>query len=553
MSSSRTRTRERAALAATATLLVLCRWSDVGHATRKVISLPEAQKVFELEIPELSIGPTSEPQITIPTTNLSLLLIHVLREQADLIDYGKIFTLVNGEATATIQEISAGERGKLVRIFLTRRPGFNLMWGRNAVEIRATNRRGRSFYSSFVLRTVTENRNQEFQFSVELGQDQKNRTPPELIILEPEHEVEVLPGRGAQRIRIDGVATAANRIERVIVNGESIPLKGGSTVRLRALGLVNEGNRVAFETIVTVSQEIRSIGVEAVDLSHNKVRIEIPVRVREVSVASEFHGRKFALIIGISKFRYHEGGLNDLRYADIDAQSLYKFLQSPAGGRFSVENMLLLINEQASLAHFQVALSSFLARAAPDDLLLIFLASHGSPDPYAPQSLYFLLHDTRVDQMPETALAMTDLQKMLQQYLRARRLVLLVDTCHSAGLTGAQGEMSRGVSNNLVNLYTERLLYREEGKAVITSSDVNETSQEASRWGGGHGVFTHFLLEGLQGKADANGDHLVTVGELFRYVRQKVRWETQFRQNPRALAGTNESLVIAAAASAAIN
>jgi hypothetical protein len=107
---------------------------------------------------------------------------------------------------------------------------------------------------------------------------------------------------------------------------------------------------------------------------------------------------------------------------------------------------------------------------------------------------------------------------------------------------------ARGPINNLSNLYLEKLLYREEGRAVITASDVNESSLESSKWGNGHGVFTHFLLEGMRGKADANDDRLVTVGELFRFVRQSVRIETQFNQNPRLLIGENENLKVAAVA-----
>ena len=182
----------------------------------------------------------------------------------------------------------------------------------------------------------------------------------------------------------------------------------------------------------------------------------------------------------------------------------------------------------------------------PDDLILIFIATHGSPDPFAEQNLYFLTYDTDVDRMAETAFAMKDFKRMLENNVRARRMVLLVDTCHSAGLTGSRGESSRGLSNNLVNLYAEKLLYQEEGKAVITSSDVNESSQESPRWGGGHGVFTYFLLEGMRGMADSNVDLVVTVGELFRFVRQRVRLDTEYRQNPRMLLGTNDNLALSA-------
>jgi uncharacterized caspase-like protein len=38
----------------------------------------------------------------------------------------------------------------------------------------------------------------------------------------------------------------------------------------------------------------------------------------------------------------------------------------------------------------------------------------------------------------------------------------------------------------------------------------------------GHRVFTDYVLEGLQGKADRNGDGIVTVSELYEYVGDQV-------------------------------
>jgi uncharacterized caspase-like protein len=93
----------------------------------------------------------------------------------------------------------------------------------------------------------------------------------------------------------------------------------------------------------------------------------------------------------------------------------------------------------------------------------------------------------------------------------------------------------------------EKLLYQQEGRAIITSSDVNEPSRESQKWGNGHGVFTYYVLEALKGSADTNRDQLVSVGELFRYVRQKVRLDTEFQQNPRMLVGDNENLALAVA------
>jgi uncharacterized caspase-like protein len=182
--------------------------------------------------------------------------------------------------------------------------------------------------------------------------------------------------------------------------------------------------------------------------------------------------------------------------------------------------------------------------------LIIFIATHGGPDERAPQNRYFVLHDTDYERLSDTGLPMPDLHNYLQQNVRAKRMMLLVDTCESAAMLADPTVRARGRANNLSNLYLEKLLYREEGRAVITASDVNESSLESSKWGNGHGVFTHFLLEGMRGAADANNDKFVTLGELFRFVRKSVRVETQYNQNPRMLIGTNENLKVAAVAQA---
>ena len=206
--------------------------------------------------------------------------------------------------------------------------------------------------------------------------------------------------------------------------------------------------------------------------------------------------------------------------------------------------MLLLSNEDATLARIRSALTSFVAKASENDLLLIFFAGHGDGDPKAQQNLYLIVHDTSLDAMPQTALSMPDLRRYVDQNVRSKRLVLLLDACHSAGLSI---EGTRDLGKNLTNQYLQKLLYQDQGRAIITSSDVDEKSHEDSKWGNGHGVFTYYLLEGMRGYADSNEDHVVTVGELYRYVYQNVRQDTARQQNPQKLLGDNENLILSVA------
>jgi Caspase domain len=509
---------------------------------------------FVLELPEAGGQPITAPEASIPTHELTRITLRVLKPYADGINYSRIHTKINGESADTIFNYGSDLRGYVIRGDLAVWPRFKLRPGKNVVEISATDRGGKSYYASYVLLAgraggggVAAGASLE-SVPLEAGPD---RQPPEVRLAEPKGSVRV--GAGTGRVRVVGVAfDNSGMVASVSVNGQPArltPAAGarGLSINLGGLdsGLTPEAAKgaVAFEQAVAVGPSTPAIVVEAKDGAGNLTRLTIPVRRREAAVSPAFRGRKFALIVGVSRYKYHDGGIGDLAYADSDARALRDFLQSPEGGGFSPSDILFLENEQATVEALRGALTEFLPRAGPGDLLLLFIAGHGAPDPYAPQQLYFILHDTKLADMPHTALPMDELKKVLDQRVRAERLVVFVDTCHSAGLSGEKLVAARGIENNLINLYASRL-YTEAGRAVITSSDVNEVSQESTRWGGGHGVFTWALLEGLGGDADANGDHYVTAGELFDYVRDRVRVETSFRQNPRALPGLNADLAL---------
>ena len=64
----------------------------------------------------------------------------------------------------------------------------------------------------------------------------------------------------------------------------------------------------------------------------------------------------------------------------------------------------------------------------------------------------------------------------------------------------------------------------------MTASGANEVSVENEEFR--HGVFTHYLLEGLKGRADTDNDSLITVDEVYRYVSEQVPRATGQEQHP---------------------
>ena len=84
-----------------------------------------------------------------------------------------------------------------------------------------------------------------------------------------------------------------------------------------------------------------------------------------------------------------------------------------------------------------------------------------------------------------------------------------------------------------------------DGVCVISASSPEQFSQEGHEWGGGHGVFTHFLLRGLKGEADSDKDGAVNLGEITLYLSQKVRRETANAQTPMVHGSFDLALTIA--------
>ncbi len=242
-------------------------------------------------------------------------------------------------------------------------------------------------------------------------------------------------------------------------------------------------------------------------------------------------GERWAILVGIST--YLDPRLN-LRFAARDARELAAVLHSPTGGGFAADHVRLLVDDEATSREVTRSLRGFLTRPAPEDLVLLYFACHGGPDPRRPLGpLYLLTHDTEPDDIAGTAVEMAVIDRALRDVLLAERVVVLADTCHSAALA-APGRRSVN-SAEATNVYLARLGETKPGVALLTSCEAAESSQEGERWGQGHGVFTWHVLEGMRGAADGFGrarDGIVGVGELFDYVRERVQADTAGEQHP---------------------
>ena len=215
-----------------------------------------------------------------------------------------------------------------------------------------------------------------------------------------------------------------------------------------------------------------------------------------------------------------------LQYPDRDAESIYTTLISEQGGQFPANHVHVLTNAQATQANILHELEDWLPSvSAPSDRVLIYFAGHGF---ISGGKGYLAPYDIDLHNISATAIPMETLGTLIGGRIQGKWKVLLTDACHSGAITPETDPTQ--LNHMLLDLH--------QSIFSLTASRDREQSFESPKWGGGHGIFTYYVVRGLAGAADANGDGVVTADELAEYVHINVRAATDGLQNPTSERGS---------------
>lgn len=257
--------------------------------------------------------------------------------------------------------------------------------------------------------------------------------------------------------------------------------------------------------------------------------------------ALDGRGKLWAVSIGVSSYKNLKKE-EQLEFAHRDAEAFAAFLRSPRGGGFPSSQLTVLTNQAATLSAMRSSLGTILPRSVePDDMVIIFFAGHGVVE--GERDGYLLAYDSDPQNLYATALQVSELNRIISERLKARTVILIADACHSGQLGWTS--RSAGESAMLVNRYLDEVGKSGKGVFRLLASRADQRSYEGKNWGGGHGCFTWFLLEGLNGKADRDGDGVVRTGELLDYLSENVPKATQALQHPRAAGDIDARLPLA--------
>ncbi len=206
----------------------------------------------------------------------------------------------------------------------------------------------------------------------------------------------------------------------------------------------------------------------------------------------------YALVVGISG--YQDAAIPKLNYADKDASLFAQWLQSKAGGSVPGYQIKLLTNETASIAAVYSALDWLKEIATAGDTVFIYFSGHGDIETKDSISQgYLLAWNSPPNNYRNNAIGVADLNNIANILTTSNRanVIIITDACHSGKMAG---DFYKGRELTAANL---RLVLNNQVR--MASCQANEEAAEGPYWGGGRGVFSYYLLMGLNGKAGNNG------------------------------------------------
>jgi hypothetical protein len=220
----------------------------------------------------------------------------------------------------------------------------------------------------------------------------------------------------------------------------------------------------------------------------------------------------FALVIGVADYVM----LDKLAYTDKDALEFYLYLRKafPAdSNRISV-----LLNKKATRSAIAAKLYTIVEQARQGDKVFIYFSGHGDNEQlYSTDNFFLLLGNCgsrNYMQSTDYVLEKNFLDYYIKPLLDKKvKPIIICDACHAGKLAGGNTGRNRNLTG-LLGSWTSEI--------KLLSCQPDQTSIESTKWGQGRSLFSWYLVLGLKGLADKDGNKEVSVDELKQYLRERV-------------------------------
>jgi hypothetical protein len=255
-------------------------------------------------------------------------------------------------------------------------------------------------------------------------------------------------------------------------------------------------------------------------------------KIVETNLAfNEVYKNSYALLIGIHKF---DDKLNFKEFPSEKIERDVVFLgEALENNGFIVKK---LFKDRLEREEIVTAMEDLVNRSSENDRLFIYFSTHGFADRKFPSDGYIATSNCNFFKPTVNCLPLSDIEKQANRALtgqKVRQVLIAVDSCFS-GL---------GVISKAAGVPNYSKLAVVPGAYMLTAGMENQQAEIDPELK--MSTFTHFLSEGLKGKAnmfDKNG--IITLTELFLYTQYNVAKQSNSRQIPMLgrLRGSGEML-----------
>jgi hypothetical protein len=356
---------------------------------------------------------------------------------------------------------------------------------------------------------------------------------------------------------VDNQAPIIDIADSVTVNNQTFTLKGKVTDKSKLYIQANnrpltvaKNGEFKLEGFVVDPEAGEQIKLVAIDQWQNKSEkiIKINVEFKDVAELRSYADpnpnkikvkedkNKIAIIIGIEKYRFLKN--IDAPYANRDANAFRAYANRALG--IPNKNIKILIDENATRGETLKALTLWLPQAAKgkNKDIYIFFAGHGLASDDG-KNLYILPQDGEAALLQYTAISRLEMFELINK-VEPNSVTMFFDTCYSG--------QTRDEEMLVAGLRPIRLTAEEQDTpnnfTIFTASNYDQTSGSINQ--AKHGIFSYYLMKGMEGQADSNQDKKITNGELIAYLKQNVSEEAFInnRQQEPMLSGDPDKVLI---------
>ena len=240
-----------------------------------------------------------------------------------------------------------------------------------------------------------------------------------------------------------------------------------------------------------------------------------------------------AIIIGIADYK----NLPRAEYANDDARVFYDYAIRALGVK--PENIRLLVDGDADDIGIYQAFKTWLpsrVRASTD--VYVYYSGHGLPTADG-KGLYLLPLRAHRDFIDKTAITQAEINAAIQA-AKPKSVTVFLDACYSGQARSGETLIA---SARPVALKAEKQMFP-DNFTVITASQADQISSSSPDLK--HGIFSYYLMRGMEGDADVNRDGRITAGEMQAYLTENVARQAGMQnrvQQPQLIGDANRVLV----------